>query len=374
MKRKNIFRILIAVFLCGIARGAEPVKIDFFYEPGCHDCEKIEAELLPGIEKQFPGACRIQKHDIGIETNFLHLLQLEHQLGYTSPERAYLIVNKQYVFGPSPSHEEFAALISNLLKQDNACPAPAAVSPGLAKKWYEGFTVPAVISAGLLDGINPCAMSTLVFFMSLLAVSKVRNRQLILLGVSFCTASFLTYLALGFGLFRVLHLFSGFTVLRSVVENGMAVILLVLAALSVRDAVRFRKTGRSADVTLQLSTGMKQRIHDVMRRGLGSASIIWGGLLIGTAVTVLESVCTGQVYVPTLVLILKDSAFSETRAWLLLLLYNVLFVLPLAAVFIAVYFGLRTETLLAWSHRNVVSSKLLLGLFFVLMALFIICR
>ncbi len=374
MRRKNIFRILIAVFLCGIAQGAEPVQIDFFFEPGCRECEQIQSELLPGIEKKFPGACRIQRHDIGVETNFINLLQMENRLGYEAPDRAYLIVNKQYIFGAEPSHEEFAALISNLLTQESAGPAPAAASTALAQKWYEGFTVPAVAAAGLLDGMNPCAISTLVFFMSLLAVAKVRNRQLILLGIAFCFASFLTYLALGFGLFRVLHLFSGFTVLRSVVENAMAVILLVLAALSVRDAVRFRKTGQSADVTLQLSTGLKKRIHDVMRRGLGSASIFWGGLLIGTAVTVLESVCTGQVYVPTLVLILKDSTYSESRAWLLLLLYNLLFILPLVTVFTAVYFGLKTEALLTWSRRNVVASKLLLGLFFVLMALFIFWR
>ena len=371
---KIIFRFLAAMVLCGIAYGAEPVQIDFFYEPGCHECEKIQAELLPEIPKRFPGACEIQSHDIGVETNFLYLLQLEHALGYTSPERAYLIVNKQYVFGPSPSHEEFFALISNLLKQGSAGPTPETVAPDLAKTWYGGFTVSAVAVAGLLDGINPCAISTLVFFMSLLAVAKVRNRQLILLGISFCAASFLTYLAIGFGLFRFLHLFSGFTALRNTVEIGMAAILLVLAVLSFRDAIRFRKTGCAADVTLQLSIGMKTRIHDIMRRGLGSTSVIWGGLLIGCAVTVLESVCTGQVYVPTLVLILKDSAFSESRAWMLLLLYNALFILPLVVVFIAVYFGLRTETLLAWSRRNVVVSKLLLGLFFVLMALVIFWR
>jgi len=385
MNRKGIFKFLAALVLCGIAYGADPVRIDFFFEPACHDCEKIQTGLLPELAKRFPGACEIQAHDIGVETNFLYLLHLEHELGYTSPERAYLVVNQQYIFGPSPAHEEFFALISNLLKtgslitekpvlQSQGVSAQVPNAPDLAQQCYSGFTFPAVVAAGLIDGINPCAISTLVFFMSLLAVSKVRNRQLILLGVSFCFASFLTYLALGFGLFRVLHLFSGFTALRSAVEWVMAVVLLVLAVLSFRDAFRFRTTGRAADVTLQLSSGMKKRVHDVIRRGLGGTSAIWGGLLIGCAVTVLESVCTGQVYVPTLVLILKDSAFSESRAWLLLLLYNALFILPLVVVFIAVYFGLRTETLLAWSRRNVVVAKLLLGLFFVLMALFIFRR
>jgi hypothetical protein len=368
----RFLRLLIILFLCGTACVAGPVRIDFFYEPGCHECERIEREFLPEVEKRFPGACEIIAHDIGVETNFIYLLQLEAALGYTEAERAYLMVNRRHIFGAAPSPEEFFTLISNLLKQDAANKPPIAESaepsPGLIRKRFGGFTLSAVLAAGLIDGMNPCAISTLVFFMSLLAVSKVRKRRLVLLGVSFCLASFLTYLALGFGLFRVLHLFSKFTLLRSAAEWGMAAVLLLLAALSFRDAFRFRKTGRADDVTLQLSIGMKKRIHQVMHRGLGSASLLLGGLFIGTAVTALESVCTGQVYVPTLVLILKDSSFSEGRAWLFLLLYNLLFIVPLVTVFIAVYFGLRTETLLDWSRRNVVRSKLLLGLFFVLMA------
>jgi hypothetical protein len=372
MKLRLLRKTVISLLLCSTARAAEPIRIDFFYEPGCHACERIEQNLLSEVGKRFPDACVIQRHDIGVETNFLQLLQMEHDLNYTDTERAYLIVNRQVAYGSTPSHEEFFDRIAGLLKQRAACPAPVPVSPKLAKERFSGFTVSAVIAAGLLDGINPCAISTLVFFMSLLVVSKVRRRQLILLGISFCAASFLTYLALGFGLFRILHLFSGFTAFRTAVERGLAAVLLIFAFLSFRDAIRFRKSGRASDVSLQLSTGMKKRIHGVMRYGLGSPGIFLGGLLIGTAVTALESVCTGQVYVPTLVLILKDSAFSETRAWMFLLLYNVLFIVPLAIVFIAVYLGLRTDVLLAWSRRNVVTSKFLLGLFFVLMALVIL--
>jgi len=243
--------------------------------------------------------------------------------------------------------------------------------------------------------------------MSLLAVSKVRNRQLLLLGGSFCIASFLTYLALGFGLLRVLHLFAGFKTVRASIEWGMVAVLVVLAVLSFRDALRFRKSRDAHDVTLQLSSGMKKRIHDVMRwglkktpqnppqpaatppeegnpsarnhspllrRGAGTAgwvSLMLGGLFIGAAVTALESVCTGQVYVPTLVLILKENTM-QVRAWALLLLYNALFIVPLVVVFIAVYRGLRTETLLDWSRKNVVVCKLCLGAFFVLMAVLIL--
>jgi len=241
----------------------------------------------------------------------------------------------------------------------------------LVQERFGGFTFGAVVVAGLLDGLNPCAISTLVFFMSLLTVSGIRNRQILLVGGSFCLASFLTYFALGFGFLRALHLFSGFKLLRDVVEWGMVVALAGLAVLSFRDALRFGKSGEANDVALQLSAGMKKRIHGVMRRGLGTGHFILGGLFIGAVVTALESVCTGQVYMSTLVLILKDNA-AQVRAWALLLLYNLLFVVPLVVVFIAVYRGLRTETLLEWSRKNVAVSKLCLGTFFVLMAILIL--
>lgn len=372
-RRKLIVRIMVWLSLfAAAARCAVPVPIDFFYEPGCHDCERIEAEILPAIEERFPDGCIIRKYDIGIETNFIHLLELEDAIGHAGPDRAYLIVNRQVVFGPTPDLKGLFSVISNRVERGADSPVPGDAPEDIAEKRYGGFTLPAVIIAGLIDGINPCAISTLVFFMSLLAVSKVRNRQLLLLGVFFCLASFLTYLALGFGLLRVLHLFSGFTILRGAVEWGMTAILVVLAFLSFRDAFRFRKSRDAHDIRLQLSTGMKKRIHTVMRRGLKPGHLIIGGLFIGASVTALESVCTGQVYVPTLVLILKDNAFSESRAWLYLIAYNLMFIMPLVLIFIAVYFGIQTETLLRWSQKNVVLSKILLGLFFVLMALFIL--
>jgi cytochrome c biogenesis protein CcdA len=361
-----------AVLLCGMVCFAAPVQIDFFYEPGCGECERIEAEVLPRLEKQFGHDCVFRRHDIGVESNFVYLLELESAAGFSGSERGYLVVGKRYVFGSQPDFEELVAAVEEVRCSGSASGERTARTESVVAERFRGFTLIAVLAAGLLDGINPCAISTLVFFMSLLAISKIRNRPLILLGVSYVLASFLTYLALGFGLFRVLHLFAGFKLIRSAIEWSFVAILLVFAGISFCDAVRFRKSRDGNDVILQLSTGMKQRIHGVMRRGLKTGHLIFGGFSIGVLVTALESVCTGQVYVPTLVLILKNNAASGGRALGYLLAYNLMFVLPLIAVFAAVYRGLKTETLLSWSRRNVVVSKLLLALFFTAMALLLL--
>lgn len=102
-------------------------------------------------------------------------------------------------------------------------------------------------------------------------------------------------------------------------------------------------------------------------KGLTARSLLVGSLVIGVAVTALESVCTGQVYVPTLVLVIKTGA-SVFRGTGYLLLYNVMFIVPLVIAFVLAYRGFRTERFVQWSIRNVVPSKILLGLLFVVLA------
>jgi hypothetical protein len=86
-------------------------------------------------------------------------------LGYKGSERGYLVVNKQTVFGSDPSPKEFFSLISGLVEFSAPAEGQKEVaSSGLVEKRYSRFTWTAVVIAGLIDGINPCAISALVFF------------------------------------------------------------------------------------------------------------------------------------------------------------------------------------------------------------------
>ena len=82
-------------------------------------------------------------------------------------------------------------------------------------------------------------------------------------------------------------------------------------------------------------------------------------------------VCTGQVYVPTLVLVAKAGGSGAGTAWKYLLLYNGMFMMPRVAVFILTYFGLTTQTLIEWSKKNVVLTKILMSCLFLVLAVLI---
>jgi hypothetical protein len=361
------------VLVAGTALGDEaPLRVEFFHEPGCPECRRVETEALPRLETYFPGACTLVRRNTEADTNYLALVAYQEALGRLDNASAILVLDgRRLLAGWREIDAELVPAVAALLDNRQARDAEAhpAAEPALENR-FDGFTLAGVALAGFTDGINPCAIGTLVFFLSLLAVLKTGPRRLLAVGLVFCAASFLTYTAIGLGLLRVLHAFAGFHALRRGFELGVSAVLLVLAWLSFRDALRFRRSHRAEAVSLQLPDAVKTRIRRVIHRGLEGRRIWTGAFTAGVLVTALESVCTGQVYVPTLVFILKRGA-SPWRAFGYLMLYNLMFILPILTALVLTTRGLRTMRLVEWSRRNVVSAKILLGGVFVVMALVI---
>ena len=171
---------------------------------------------------------------------------------------------------------------------------------------------------------------------------------------------------LGFGFLRAFRALNGLDLVRQIIPYATSASLFALAALSIVDAVRYRRKGVPSSVLLQLPNSIKQRIHGIGRVCLGGPAVLAGGLLCGVGVTLLESVCTGQLYLPLLVWLSRES--GGLRAWMLLLLYNVAFILPLLVVFLLATYGVHNQRLADWSRRHVVSAKLLLAVVFLTLA------
>ena len=352
----------------------QPVAVDFFFEPGCKDCARVREEVLPELDARFGATFAIRERDLGIETNYLALLACMDRLGVKENAPVYMLVDgAQLLAGFDPIATNLAACIEGQLAarlSASAPPPPPSPAPGesdVLSARMRSFTIGSVLFAGLIDGINPCAFSTLVFLISVLSMAGTVGRRLLLIGAVFCLASFLTYTAIGLGLLRALHTLAYFRLLQKIVDRLLIVLLLGLSLFSFRDALRFHRTHHAKDVSLQLPDGIKRLIHRLLRTGFGSGAQVASAFVVGAAVTGLESVCTGQVYVPTLALIVK-SGNDAGRGIGFLLLYNLMFILPLVVVFLLTYRGLKLAQLLSWSARNVVVSKILLGLLFLALA------
>ncbi len=234
------------------------------------------------------------------------------------------------------------------------------------------WTASAILLAGVADGFNPCAFSIAIVLAGVLAAGGRRGRARLVGGLVFCASSFFTYFAMGLGLLQVLRALAGFQFVQRAFLTLLSFVLFSLAFLSVRDAFRYRRERTPAAIALQLPDRVKRAIRSVAEACWRGSAIVWTSAACGFVVTLLDSLCTGQVYLPVLALVSREREVPRLVG--LLALYNLAFILPLVAVFTLAAAGARSERLSVWSKRNVFPSKLVLGFLFALLGALVFPR
>ena len=86
---------------------------------------------------------------------------------------------------------------------------------------------------------------------------------------------------------------------------AVAALTFVLAGWSLVDFVRYVRTQDVKKVTLGLPQSVKARIRKVIRVGLSTRGLLVGSVSVGFLVALLESLCTGQIYLPTIVFVTR---------------------------------------------------------------------
>ena len=355
-----------AALLSTAATAGGPVALAYFEEPGCRQCARADRMLTLAVARR-PNV-QVRRHGLGKRENHVLLEALCERAGVPADRR--LLTPAVFVGSRALVREDLT---------DAALEQLCAAAPGGASAWEitpaerhaaeerlwkraRGISLLAVAAGGLIDGINPCAFATLVFFVCCLAGAGRDRRTLAMAGGGFTAGVFAAYFAAGIGLSEAL-LRLQFLPRASAAVGWIAVALtLLLALLSLWDfglAVR----GRTADMQLKLPHRVRMRINMLIARNLRTRSALIAGVGLGAGVSLLEFVCTGQVYLP-LIRYMTSVSGTRWRGIGLLLLYNGAFILPLLAVFAACFFGLRSERLLALFQRHVPLMKLLLCVFF----------
>ena len=354
-----------------------PVVLDYFYEGGCPDCRQVEQRILPELDRRFGADVRLRRHDIADRSQAWTLIQYQEALAVTSAAPVCMVIDcRRMLDGVQAMDSSLFQAVEQAVtaRRDPAWKPPAPIplrplseSRGVLSARVRGWVLTTVLVAGLFDGINPCAMAGLIFLVSLAAVSGIRGPRLLLLGAGFCAGSFLAYTVLGLGLLQVLRASDRWQALRQAIEFAMPALLFVLAAWSFRDAWRYARTRRAADLSLRLPSSLRARAHEAIRRALRGRRFLPGAMAAGALVTLLEAPCTGQTYLPTLSLAVFSGA-SRSMSLRYLLAYNAMFVVPLIVVFGLAWAGVRSARMAEWSRRHAGASRLLLGLLYLFLA------
>jgi len=361
-------KIFLAItVLCVVIQAAalceEAVRLYFFYTPTCLKCLAVRQAIL-NLQEKYP--LKVKYFNIEKQKNYEALLLMEKKYRVRGEDVPEIFAGDAAYIGKTEIMRELEPKIQDLLaKGGSDWPDQLeGETEGLIEERFATFTLFPVMLAGLIDGINPCAFATIVFFVSFLTFIGRKKKEILVIGTSFTAAVFTAYLLLGLGIFRFLHTVEVFFLISQNIYYGVGIIAFALGILNLYDYYRY-KNGQISEMTLQLPRRAKQLIHLAVRANQNThgAILVLTAVLTGFVVSVLESICTGQVYLPTIVFILQTQGF-QGHALTFLIIYNLMFILPLVVIFALTLFGVTSEWLGKVIKRNLGVTKILTALFF----------
>lgn len=349
-----------------------PIYVAYFYQTGCKECARSETDLAY-LQDKYPQMI-IEEFNIYDEAGLANWLAERVNRVEDLHTPAIFIGDQAWIGEEEIRPQTIEPVLESLL--ETGSPRfwneynPETGSQTLMQRFQKLGWV-AVLLAGLVDGLNPCAFATIIFFVSYLALTGHKGKQILLTGASFTIGVFLAYLLVGLGFYKVLDLVKEYmNILSKIVYGLTALFCLVLAILSIRDYFKTRH-GDLDDMALKLPEPLRKRINATVREGRKSSSYYLSAFVVGLVVSILELACTGQIYLPV---IISMSTLPELRgrAVLFLLLYNLMFIVPLIIVFILAYFGTTSKDLTAFLKKHAAAVKIGMAIVFLSLAIWLI--
>ncbi len=321
----------------------QTITITLFYGdtcPHCHDfIEYAENELLPNNSQ-----VKLVKYEVyNNYTNQLVFKKWVNDYNVKSQGVPTFFINDRVFQGYSERmNDDIEGYIYECLNETSetqSCSDGMDVElPFFGKVHLHEISLPLItVMLGFLDGFNPCAFFVLLFLLSMLVYAKSRKRMLIIGG------TFVFFSGLIYFLFMTAWL-NFFLVTKEItlITTVAGIVALIIATIDIKDFFFLNK-----GVSLSISKDNKTKLIKKMR-GLMKAdnmfSMMVGTIVLAITANMYELLCTaGFPMVFTKMLVLNNlSSFSY---YMYLLLYNIIYVVPLLVIVLIFTYSLGAKKL-----------------------------
>lgn len=351
---------------------SKTIYLAYFSQPGCKECERAHY-LIKNLERKYSNL-KVKEYDLSLPEN--KELEVALCIKYGVPKRRWLVspavfVGEDYLLDKKVSGAnlenillEYGVIGSSRPWEKVEAELSQARKVLVGEFWSWGPLT--VVVAGLIDGINPCAFAVIIFFVSWLTLIGRKGKTILAVGLTYTFAVFLAYFLIGVGALRFIQALIVFPSISVIIYSLTALFALVLGFFSLYDYFKARK-GKWKEIKLQLPKLLKKKIHETthqfMRSDAKLKSHLAAAFLVGFAVSLFEFPCTGQIYLPTLVFVSQIPGL-KTNALSYLILYNLMFILPLGIILGFTYWGTQAPRFVQILEKNTGLVKILTALFF----------
>jgi len=364
MKEANLKILVLVAFILAFAPflSAQETQVDMyiFHGQGCPHC----ANLLEKVEEwktEFP-FLNIKDFEIYFnDENRALLEQLSAAYGTEIQGVPTAFIGDKVIVGFSDSIERsLEQEVEHCLEEGCASPeeklenkdtvsivgdSSPSEDPGKAEA-VKKLTIPAVLSAAVVDAINPCAFAVLIILLTTI-LSAGRKKRVLYAGLAFSTSIFISYFLMGLGLYSAVQA-AGLT---HKFYTIVAILAILVGLFNLKDYLWYGKW-----FIMEVPLSWRPRMKSVLR----GVTSVPGAFLIGFVISLFLLPCTSGPYIVILGLLAKVT--TRNQAIMLLLFYNLVFVLPMLIITLAIFFGFTTtEKAEAWRKSKLKILHLIAG-------------
>lgn len=361
---KNIIFLLFLLILnLELANAQDTTCIYLFYGNGCQHCAKIEP-IIENIEMRSLHDFQVRRFEIyDNRSNLILLNKFFDNYGINEDDRGIpaVFIGSNYLIGDKPILENMESVLESNLGAE--CPNidghDITGTTGLTSplKKLNNLSLITVIGAAFVDSINPCAIAVLLILLGALVISGEKKRAL-KAGLGFTLSIYISYLLFGFGLFSALQI-SG---LSNLFYKAIGIIAIIIGLANIKDYFWYGGGGFVMEIPRNWRPALKKMISGVTSP--------FGAFLAGFAVCLFELPCTGGPYIVILGLLAERMTLASSIP--LLLIYNLVFILPLIILTILIYLGFsNVEKANEWKERNLKMLHLIAGVVMLALGLLI---
>lgn len=211
-----------------------------------------------------------------------------------------------------------------------------------------------IIGLAIVNALNPCALGALVMVLfSILIANENKRHRVLLGGLYFTLAVFIGYFIYGIIIINIFRTFAQFaSVVYPYIKIILGIIAIVIGIFQLKDYFNYKPGSFGTEMPLKFRPIVKQ-----ITKRISTPS---GAFLVGIFVTLFLLPCT---IAPYIVAIGSLSSLSFFQQLSYILLYNLIFVLPMIVITLVITFGFTTtEKVSEWRERKIRVIHLIAGL------------
>ena len=212
-----------------------------------------------------------------------------------------------------------------------------------------------VLVSGLIDSFNPCAISLLLIYISLMFTLQKDRKEVFYFGLTYVVSVYITYLLIGLGLLRAGTLFTSYPI-----SKAGAIFVIFFGLMNIKEYF-WPNSPFSIRIPLKIRALVSKYAYQ---------ATILSAIVVGILIGLYEFPCSGAIYLAVISLLSSKTSFTTGFGYLLL--YNLMFILPLIAIFIAATNKITTEKFINLQEKHGRKLHLILALAMIVLGLVIL--